>query len=282
MKSYRFLFLAFLVVAHNFVSHSRYTRQSSYCLDSHVCFLLAALTMTELSRLSAGLGGIPAPVTAALAALHVHTPVNLMAWGPDAATQAAVAASGSSLASLAAAMHVADASFDAGDGQHMAGLSNLVVVACVNCDRSAQRLGELALGSSASASSSDQEKKKNDAYVRSAYGRVGTMLMIFPLPSLMLPSATVLQMSNSLEAGQLHSSVFRLDASSVFSQVEETRTVLSGGFSLLASDGSQQTHGREPACVGEVLLQAGLSRAPGARCRWNAGACPQHGEPGSL
>ena len=152
-------------------------------------------------------------------------------------------------------MHAADASFDAGDGQHMAGLSNLVVVARANCDRSAQRLGELALGSSASASSSDQEKKKNDAYVRSAYGCVGTMLMIFPLPSLMLPSATVLQMSNSLEAGQLHSSVFRLDASSVFSQVEETRTALSGGFSLLASDGSQQTHGREPARVGEVLLQ---------------------------
>jgi len=56
------------------------------------------------------------------------------------------------------------------------------------------------------------------------------------------------ELMNSLEAGQLHSSVFRLDAS-VCSQVEETRTVLSGGFPLLASDGAQPTPGIPRRCM---------------------------------
>ena len=87
-----------------------------------------------------------------------------MAWGPNPETQCAVATSGSSLATLATAMHAADASFDEGNALHMAGLSNLVVVARANCDRSAQRLGELALGSTAGASASDQETKKEDMW----------------------------------------------------------------------------------------------------------------------
>ena len=54
--------------------------------------------MTELVKLSAELGGIlPRSL---LAALNVHTPVNLMAWGPNPATQSAVAVVGFSLASL--------------------------------------------------------------------------------------------------------------------------------------------------------------------------------------
>ena len=77
--------------------------------------------------------------------------MNLMALGPNPATRSAVAAIGSSLASLAAAMQTADGSLDATDARHMAGLSNLVVVA--RCDRSAQRLGELALGSPGTSSS---------------------------------------------------------------------------------------------------------------------------------
>ena len=55
----------------------------------------------------------------------------------------------------------------------------LVIVARTNCDLSAQRLGELALGSSAGASSSDREKSKNEAWVRSSYGRLSAMLMVF-------------------------------------------------------------------------------------------------------
>ena len=85
-------------------------------------------------------------------------------------------------------MHAADGSFNAGDGSHMAGLSNPVIVARANCDRSAQRLGELPFGSSAVASSSDQEKSKDDAYVRTAYKRLATMLMVFMTPSLMIPT----------------------------------------------------------------------------------------------
>jgi len=154
---------------------------------------------------------------------------------------------------LATAMHAADASFDEGNALHMAGLSNLVVVARANCDRSAQRLGELALGSTAGASASDQETKKKDAWARAAYGRLATMLMIFAMPVLMLPTSTLANISNSLEAGQLHSAVFRLDASSVFSQVEETRTVLSGGFSLTCRN---KLPGRSLHVLAEFLFKS--------------------------
>ena len=232
--------------------------------------------MTEFSRLSAGLGGIPAPVTA-LAALHVHTPVNLMAWGSDAATQAAVAASGSSLASLGAAMHAADGSFDAGDGQHMAGLSNLVVVARANCDRSAQRRGELALGSSASASSSDQEKKKNDAYVRSAYGSVGTMLITITYASFGNGVADV-------ELARGGSAAFFRLSPGRFVGVQPSGGDAHGSVRRLLSAclGWVSADSWEGACSCWGGAPPGLSRAPGARCRWDAGACPQHGEPRSL
>jgi hypothetical protein len=153
-------------------------------------------------------------------------------------------------------MRAADASFDEGNALHMAGLSNLVVVARANCDRSAQRLGELALGFTAGASASGQETKKKDAWARAAYGRLATMLMIFAMPVLVLPTSTLANISNSLEAGQLHSAVFRLDASSVLAKFF---------FKSIASS-----------------WRSLLSRPPGARCCRHAGACPQLGEPGGL